>query len=107
MPPELAAAPFEPPRPLPGTGSSNGDGHRKSAGTGLGLSIAKGIVQAHGGRIELIPLPKGTCFQVYLPVEADADASRTAGPGPGASGSGAAAGGRTVLSERGRDGDDG
>jgi signal transduction histidine kinase len=73
MPPELAAAPFEPPRALLGNGSS-GDGHRKSAGTGLGLSIAKGIVQAHGGRIELTPLPKGTCFQVYLPVEAEVDA---------------------------------
>jgi signal transduction histidine kinase len=77
MPPELAAAPFEPVRALPGN-SSNGDGHRKSAGTGLGLSIAKGIVQAHGGRIELTPLPKGTCFQVYLPIEAEVDAGRLA-----------------------------
>jgi signal transduction histidine kinase/ABC-type multidrug transport system ATPase subunit len=81
MPPELAAAPFEParrPPALPGHGSSNGDGHRKSAGTGLGLSIAKGIVQAHGGRIELTPLSKGTCFQVYLPIEAEVDAGRLA-----------------------------
>jgi signal transduction histidine kinase len=81
MPPELAAAPFEParrPRALPGNGSSNGDGHGKSAGTGLGLSIAKGIVQAHGGRIELTPLPKGTCFRVYLPIEAEVDTGRLA-----------------------------
>jgi signal transduction histidine kinase len=81
MAPELAATPFEPaPRPpaIPGNGNSNGNGHRKSAGTGLGLSIAKGIVQAHGGRIELTPLPKGTCFQVYLPVEAEVDAGRLA-----------------------------
>ena len=28
-------------------------------------------MQAHGGRIELTPLPKGTCFSVYLPVEAE------------------------------------
>jgi signal transduction histidine kinase len=35
------------------------------------LSIAKGIVQAHGGRLELAELPKGTCFTVYLPVEAE------------------------------------
>jgi nitrogen-specific signal transduction histidine kinase len=35
-------------------------------------------VQAHGGRIELTPLPKGTCFQVYLPVEAAVDAGRMA-----------------------------
>ena len=81
MAPELAATPFEPaPRPpaIAGNGHSNGNGHRKSAGTGLGLSIAKGIVQAHGGRIELTPLPKGTCFQVYLPVEAEVDAGRLA-----------------------------
>ena len=66
MPPELAAAPFEAAR-RPGPATSNG--HRNSAGAGLGLSIAKGIVQAHSGRIELSPLAKGTCFSVYLPVE--------------------------------------
>jgi len=80
MPPELVAAPFEAARrPPPDNGQdhgSNGSGHRKSAG--LGLSIAKGIVQAHGGRIELTPLPKGTCFQVYLPVEAEVNAGRMA-----------------------------
>ena len=27
-------------------------------------------MQAHGGRIELTALRKGTCFSVYLPVEA-------------------------------------
>jgi signal transduction histidine kinase/ABC-type multidrug transport system ATPase subunit len=95
MPPELAAAPFEPARrPGPGTSGTNGTSgttgtsgtngtsgsngtngtngrsSRKSAGAGLGLSIAKGIVQAHGGRIELTALRKGTCFSVYLPVEA-------------------------------------
>jgi signal transduction histidine kinase/ABC-type branched-subunit amino acid transport system ATPase component len=98
MSPELAATPFEPasrPPALPGHGHSNGNGHGhgKSAGTGLGLSIAQGIVQAHGGRIELTPLPKGTCFQVYLPVEAEVDAGRMTGSGPGATG-------------RDRDGDD-
>jgi len=45
--------------------------NRKSAGAGLGLSIAKGIVQAHGGRIELTPRSPGTCFSVSLPVEAE------------------------------------
>jgi signal transduction histidine kinase/ABC-type multidrug transport system ATPase subunit len=60
MPPELAAAPFEAARRP-----------RSSSGAGLGLSIARGIVQAHGGRIELTPLTKGTCFSVYLPVEAE------------------------------------
>ncbi|MDQ2811971.1 MAG: ATP-binding cassette domain-containing protein [Actinomycetota bacterium] len=71
MPPELAAAPFEPGRRP----------SRKSAGAGLGLSIAKGIAQAHGGTIELTPQPVGTCFRVSLPVEAELlDASRTTGP---------------------------
>ncbi|HEV2369306.1 MAG TPA: ATP-binding protein, partial [Acidimicrobiales bacterium] len=111
MSPELAATPFEPasrPRAVPGNGNGNGNGngHRKSAGTGLGLSIAKGIVQAHGGRIELTPLPKGTCFQVYLPIEAEVDATRMAGSGPGTSGSDATTGGEPGTSERDRDGDD-
>ena len=100
MPPERTAAPFEAARgnsaprgsgPARGNGlgssgdgnglgssgrgnglgsSGHGNGHRKSAGAGLGLSIAMGIAQAHGGRIELTPLAKGTCFSVYLPVEA-------------------------------------
>jgi signal transduction histidine kinase/ABC-type multidrug transport system ATPase subunit len=70
MPPELAAAPFAPAR-RPFAAPDGGTGRRKSAGAGLGLSIARGIVQAHGGRIELTALPKGTCFSVYLPVEAD------------------------------------
>jgi signal transduction histidine kinase/ABC-type multidrug transport system ATPase subunit len=61
LPPELAAAPFEPARrPRTSTG----------AGAGLGLSIAKGIVQAHGGRLGLTVQQKGTCFRVSLPVEA-------------------------------------
>jgi signal transduction histidine kinase/ABC-type multidrug transport system ATPase subunit len=87
MPPELVAAPFEAARRPPpangngGSGSGSGNGHRKSAGAGLGLSIAKGIVQAHGGRIELTPLPRGTCFSVYLPVETEVDAGRLASKG--------------------------
>jgi len=108
MSPELAATPFEParrPRPRAIPGNSNGNGHRKSEGAGLGLSIAKGIVQAHGGRIELTPLPKGTCFQVYLAVETEGDAGRIAASVPGASGS-ATAGGKPATSERDRDGDD-
>ena len=41
LPPDLAAAPFEPKR----------RGHSASAGAGLGLSVAHGIVVAHGGQI--------------------------------------------------------
>jgi signal transduction histidine kinase len=41
-----------------------------TAGAGLGLSIARGIVGAHGGRVELETAPKtGTCFSVHLPIE--------------------------------------
>ena len=42
---------------------------RRGAGAGLGLSIASGIVAAHGGRLELEPTERGSCFLVALPVE--------------------------------------
>jgi signal transduction histidine kinase len=41
-------------------------------GTGLGLSITYGIVQAHGGRIEVEPAEPGTRFVVHLPTDATA-----------------------------------
>jgi nitrogen-specific signal transduction histidine kinase len=60
LPPDMAASPFEPAR------------RRRTAtsGAGLGLSISRGIVTAHGGRIELAALDRGTCFLIRLPVEA-------------------------------------
>ena len=39
-------------------------------GTGLGLAIALGIVQQHGGNIEVVSTEqKGTAFTVLLPEE--------------------------------------
>jgi len=67
MPAEIASAPFEPLRRR----------RTRNAGAGLGLTIAKGIVEAHGGRIELEQPGQGTCFRVHLPVEIPAG---TAGP---------------------------
>lgn len=38
-------------------------------GTGLGLSISYGIVQRHGGSIEVESTPgQGTCFKIVLPI---------------------------------------
>ncbi len=41
---------------------------RARGGTGLGLSIVKHIVNAHGGRIEVVSVPeKGSTFSIILP----------------------------------------
>jgi ABC-type multidrug transport system ATPase subunit/signal transduction histidine kinase len=42
---------------------------RRGSGAGLGLSIASGIVAAHGGRMELEAVHRGTSFLITLPVE--------------------------------------
>jgi two-component system sensor histidine kinase HupT/HoxJ len=36
-------------------------------GTGLGLSIVKGIIEEHGGSIEVVPTDPHTCFEIRLP----------------------------------------
>lgn len=43
-------------------------------GTGLGLSISHGVIQRHGGKIEVeSELGRGTTFTISLPVDADVD----------------------------------
>ncbi len=53
---------------------------RRGTGAGLGLSIASGIVAAHGGRLELGPARRGTCFLVTLPVERPGEPAADAAP---------------------------
>jgi len=49
----------------------------RGSGAGLGLSIASGIVTAHLGRMELEPVPRGTCFRITLPVEMPVESEQT------------------------------
>ena len=43
-------------------------------GTGLGLSISFGIVEQHGGRIEVNSTPdEGSTFNIVLPFRQDSD----------------------------------
>jgi signal transduction histidine kinase/ABC-type multidrug transport system ATPase subunit len=102
MPVDLGAAPFEPAQRRRAT----------SAGAGLGLSIAKGIVEAHGGRIELHRLARGTCFRISIPVEADGrptsdadgrDGGHAGEGGPGGEASTVAAGARSARNGYGND----
>jgi PAS domain S-box-containing protein len=40
-------------------------------GTGVGLSFSQGLVEAHGGRLELAPSAQGACFRLTLPISED------------------------------------
>jgi signal transduction histidine kinase len=39
----------------------------KPMGIGLGLVTARRFVEAHGGSIALIEIPRGACFEIRLP----------------------------------------
>jgi signal transduction histidine kinase len=42
----------------------------KATGTGLGLAVSYGIIQRHGGRIEVVGSPgQGTTFTISLPLD--------------------------------------
>jgi signal transduction histidine kinase/ABC-type multidrug transport system ATPase subunit len=60
LPQELRESPFDSAR-RPRSSTS---------GAGLGLSISRGIVDAHGGTIELLATETGASFRIVLPVEA-------------------------------------
>ncbi|MEW6677939.1 MAG: ATP-binding protein [Pseudomonadota bacterium] len=68
IPPDLRSRIFEPFFTTKGVGE----------GTGVGLAVSLGIVQSHGGSLELVqtPVGQGACFEVSLPVAAgDASAA--------------------------------
>jgi signal transduction histidine kinase len=58
VPPELAQRIFEPFFTTKPAGE----------GTGLGLAVSAQLVERHGGRLSLLPSPRGARFQVELPL---------------------------------------
>jgi two-component system NtrC family sensor kinase len=56
----------------------------QSVGTGVGLSFSQGLVEAHGGTLELLDREAGATFRITLPVQPAADAALSGSNGDGA-----------------------
>lgn len=52
----------------------------QGAGTGLGLSYSNGVVEAHGGTLDLIETSEGATFRVTLPARLSAEAPAALAP---------------------------
>ncbi|MDC0610291.1 PAS domain-containing sensor histidine kinase [Vibrio sp.] len=46
----------------------NATGKKSEGGVGLGLAVAKGIIEAHQGRIEAIPMEQGCLIRSMIPI---------------------------------------
>ena len=55
-----------------------------SGGSGIGLALAADVVEAHGGRIELLPAVRGARFAITLPLTLPQEAARPAALSRGA-----------------------